>query len=499
VLSGPAPTTRFRALPGEGRQRGLLIAIAVVLAAVLLLAATVATGGHVRQIAPVLLLAVTAVVASRRLLAWHSLTAALILVVLLVPVKRYTLPSSLPFHLEPYRLVVALIAVAWFTSLLIDPRVRFRATPIDKPLLLFLIAVLGSLIANAHRVGSLEAEVMKRLAFFVSYFVVVYFMVSILRRREHVDFVVKVIVWGGAVVSFFALIEARTNYNVFDHLASWIPILHLGAIPRLQGRGARLRVYASAQHPIALGAALVMLLPLTVYLVKRTAQRRYWLAAVLMLLAALSTVSRTAVVMLLVIGFVYLWLRPIETRRLWPLIVPLLAVVHVALPGTIGAFRGAFFPKGGLIAEQTDQNVGSGRLATLGPALHTEFRPHPLLGEGFGTRVTQPDEVVTVPNAPILDDQWLGTLLETGLIGTSLFIWLFVRFIRRAGREAKNDDTPRGWLLTATTAGVAAYGVGMFTYDAFAFIQVTFFLFFFLGLGCAALRLRPDPVAPTTG
>jgi hypothetical protein len=463
-----------------------------VLGAVGLLAATVLTGGHVRQFAPVALVAVTAVVASKRLLAWHSLIATMILVVLFIPIKRYTLPSSLPFHLEPYRVVVALIAVAWFTSLLIDPRVRVRATPIDKPLLLFFFAVLGSLLTNAHRVGDLQAEVLKRLAFFISFFVIVYLMVSLLRRREHIDFVVKVLVWGGAIVSILALIEARTDYNFFDHLTRFIPILHIGEVPRLQARGARLRVYASAQHPIALGAALMMLIPLSVYMVKRTSQRRYWLAGTLTLLAALSTVSRTAVVMMLVIGFVYLWLRPIETRRLWPLLVPLLAVVHVALPGTIGSLKGAFFPKGGLVAEQTNQSIGSGRLATLGPALHSEFRPHPLLGEGFGTRVTTPDEVVVVANAPILDDQWLGTLLETGAIGAFMFAWLFVRFVRRAGRAAKEDLSSRGWLLTGTTASVAAYGVGMFTYDAFAFIQVTFLLFFFLGLGCAALRLQPQ-------
>jgi len=475
-----------------GSRRGPIAASAIVIGAVGLLAATVATGGHVRLFAPITLLAVVLVVGSKRLLAWHSLAAAIVLVVLFVPIKRYELPSSLPFHLEPYRVVVALVAVAWLTSLLIDPRVRFRRTPIDTPLLLFLFAILGSLLANESRVSSLETEVVKRIAFFVSFFVVFYFMASVLKRREQIDFIVNVLVWGGAVVAFFALVESRTGYNVFNHLSSWIPGLRVGEVPKTAVRGARLRVYASAQHPIALGAALVMLIPLSVYRGRRTGSRLYWVATTLLLLGALATVSRTAVVMLLVIAFVYLWLRPIETRRLWPLIVPLLIAVHFAIPGTLGSLKQAFLPKGGLIAQQTNQNIGSGRLATLGPALHAEFAPHPLLGEGFGTRVTQPDEVVKVPNAPILDDQWLGTLLETGVIGTALLAWLILRFVRRAGRAAKEDPSSRGWLLTATTAGVLAYAVGMFTYDAFAFIQVTFFFFFFLGLGAATLQLRAD-------
>jgi hypothetical protein len=414
-----------------------------------------------------------------------------ILVILLIPIKRYTLPASLPFHLEPYRVIIAFVAIAWLTSLLIDPRVRLRSTPVDKPLLLFGGATLVSLLLNASRVSSLEGEVLKRFAFFISFFVVLYMTVSVIRQYQHLDLMVKFLVWGGVVVALFAIVEARTNYNVFDHLSAWIPGLHLGQIPRTKARGARLRVYGSAQHPIALGAALVMLLPLTFYLYQRYRQRKYVVAGALILLAAFSTVSRTAFVMLLVICFVYLALRPGATRRLWPLVPPLLVAVHIALPGTLGALKKSFLPQGGLIAEQQNQSVGSGRLATLGPAIHKELTPHPWFGEGFGTRVTTPDELVAVPNGPILDDQWLGVFLETGVVGGCLFAWMFIRFIRRSGRAAKEDVSARGSLLTATTASVAAYAVGMFTYDSFAFIQVTFLLFLFLGLGAAVLRHPP--------
>jgi hypothetical protein len=489
VLEGTPSGARLRPVAGGGRG-GPLASTTIVLGALVLLTAAI-VGGHVRTVAPATLALVIAVVGWKYLLAWRTLIGMVILVILLIPIKRYTLPSSLPFHLEPYRLLIALVAVAWTTSLLIDPRVRLRATPVDKPLLLFVAAVLASFLTNSSRVSSLEGEVLKRMAFFVSFFIVLYMCVSVLRHLDHLDQMVKVLVWGGALVSLAALFEARTNYNVFDHLSAWVPGLHLGVVPKAALRGARLRVYASAQHPIALGAGLVMLLPLTIYLFQRYRQRRYFVCGALILLAVFSTVSRTAFVMLLVIAFVYLALRPIMTRRLWPLALPLLVVVHIALPGTLGALKQSFLPKGGLIAEQQNQNVGSGRLATLGPALHTELAPHPLFGEGFGTRVTTPDELVKIPNGPILDDQWLGVFLETGVIGGCLFAWIFLRFIRRAGRAAKEDHSPRGALLTATTASVTAYAVGMFTFDAFAFIQVTFLFFLMLGIGCAVLRHPP--------
>jgi hypothetical protein len=258
-------------------------------------------------------------------------------------------------------------------------------------------------------------------------------------------------------------------------------------------RGGRLRVNASAQGAIPLGAALVLLIPPAIYLARTAARRAvWWPCAGLIMLGALATQSRTSVVMLLVVVLVFLWLRPAETRRtLGLLLVPMLLVVHLALPGTIGALQSAFFPEGGLIAQQS-QNPGwrgSGRIADLGPAME-EFVAQPLLGQGYSTRITGRVNA----NAQILDDQWLKTLLETGVVGVYAWLWLFFRFARRMAPRAKEDDGESGWLVTALTASVISFGFGCFFYDAFAFIQVTFLFYILLALGTVLLAL-PSPVA----
>jgi O-antigen ligase len=150
----------------------------------------------------------------------------------------------------------------------------------------------------------------------------------------------------------------------------------------------------------------------------------------------------------------------------------------------------AFFPKGGLVAEQANAPVGSGRVASLPTALH-DYKRQPLVGQGMGTRVAKPGEV----NTQILDDQWLGTLVETGLVGALSFVWLFRRALSRLARAAKRDDSPRGWLYTALAASIAAFAVGMFTYDAFAFIQVTIVMYILLGFAGAALNMAQDSPA----
>ena len=64
--------------------------------------------------------------------------------------------------------------------------------------------------------------------------------------------------------------------------------------------------------------------------------------------------------------------------------------------------------------------------------------------------------------------------------------------MRRTGRRAKKDESDFGWLLGAISASVLAFAVGMFFYDAFSFIQVTFLFYILLALGAALLTLPPS-------
>src|SRR3954454_10733550 len=68
------------------------------------------------------------------LLAWRRQLALLILVILFIPIQLYSLGGGLPFQLEPYRILVALMLVAWLAALLVDPRVRFRKTGLEGPI-----------------------------------------------------------------------------------------------------------------------------------------------------------------------------------------------------------------------------------------------------------------------------------------------------------------------------------------------------------------------------
>jgi polysaccharide biosynthesis protein PslJ len=479
----------------ENRPRSALPAVLVVtsLAGLALgVASGVSTIGTTAAAVLVTIVAATRVTT----ISWPKLIGALILIILLIPIRRYSLPGTLPIQLELYRLFVVFLVLGWFASLMVDSRTQFRKTGFEGPLLVILGAAFASVVANAGRVATASSEVGKSLMFLLSFVLVLYLCVSVIRRLDAVDFLAKTLVAGGGLVALSALVEARTGYNAFNHLSRVMPFLHdLGEVGGYTRAGtAKARVFGSAQHPIALSAALVMLTPLALYLYRRYRQRRWLICAVLLAAACAATISRTGILMFVVVAVVFLWLRPREVRRMWPLLFVVPIAIHFALPGTLGAIKQSFLPAGGLLAEQraSADTAGSGRLADLGPGLR-EWSHQPILGQGYGTQVVDLTKGGVASN--ILDNQWLGTLIGTGIIGFFGWLWFFVRAIRRFGAEARRDDSERGWLLTAIAASIAAFAVGMITFDAFAFIQVTFLMFILVGLGAALLAEPPTPLA----
>jgi hypothetical protein len=437
----------------------------------------------------------------RRLLAWPVVLGYVLGVILFVPIRRYSLAGNMPFELEPYRLLIAIVLFAWLLAVLVDPATRWRRLHLEAPLVCLLLAVLASIALNLHTItaGGLTGPVVKQLSFLASFLLVMYFVSSVVATREQLDRLLALLVSGGTLIAVLSIVEWRTGYNAFNHLETFVPVLHLdpGSVLGPGDRGFRTRAFASAQHPIALAAALVLLLPLAVYLYRRHGQPLWMACAAALTLGALATGSRTGVLMLVTELVVFLWLKWRETVRLLPLLLPLLVVCQVVMPGTLGTFKSTIFPEQGIVTEQRGGGTtGSGRVADLGPGLD-EFARRPFFGSGYGTRLTSPDDPFV--NARILDDEWLGLLIELGAVGVLCLAWLYARTVRRLAAAAKPDPGPRGWLLTGLAASITAFAVSMLTFDAFSFIQVTFMSFILLGFAAVALRSEAPAGAPSPG
>jgi polysaccharide biosynthesis protein PslJ len=462
-------------------QRGEFDRATVVMAGgFALIATSVLLGIGMPTIAAVVALVTVLATWHQTVLRWPVVVALVISIMLFVPIGRYSIPVDLPFGLELYRVAVAVVLAVWAGAILVDPSVRLRRSPFEVPLLIIVCATLGSLAVNVGRVTPLGPAVLKSITFFLSFVLFHYLIVSVVRSRRTVENLTKLLVAGTAGVAVFAIVEQRISFNIFDHVGRVFPFLHFNG-PVEADRFGLIRAVGSSAHPIELGVLLAMSLPLGLALTFGYGHR-WSIPTAILAVGVMSAASRTPILVLVAAGLVLLWLQPRDVKRLLPLAVPLIIVVKLALPGSIATLKSAFFPDGGLVAEQAafareaDPLLAGGRIRQLGPMLGEASRT-PLLGQGYATRQT----------APILDNQWLGLLLEVGIVGVVGWAALFVGSARRLGRAARRRAGPDGWLAAGLAASIVGFGVAMFTFDAFAFTQVSFVFWILISLTASFL------------
>jgi len=432
---------------------------------------------------------------------WARTVSVLVLITWLIPIKSYKLPVNLPFNLELYRLAIVILLVAWLVALGAGTAAA-RAGGRGRVVLLLAVAATLSLLTNLSTIDAngLQTQAVKSLSFFFSYLLAFVLVSSVLQRMEDVVSVLRTVAIGAAVVACAALYESRTHVNLFDHLHSVLPFLvHFGRDNQNVNGGA-LRVRASAQHPIALGCALVMCVPIALHLATRASsvrRRRIWLTlAGVICMGALATVSRTVVLMLLAMTVCAFVVYGRRLLRFWPLLIVLAAATHFAAPGVVSHIFKRFNPNGGLVS-QLDSRAGmrgSGRLADLGPGLDS-WSSSPLFGHGLGTVASTGDSLATLPSSDvsgppiIFDDQYMNTLVSIGalgLIGVLFFIWGSVGRMVRAARRARGPDAA---LVGTCAISAAGFGAGMATFDAFTFVQATLVFFIVTALGLRARTL----------
>jgi hypothetical protein len=436
---------------------------------------------------------------------WPNAVAAFALLIWLIPARGYRLPITLPFNLEPYRIVLGSLVLALLVAV-VRKRAKLEFLGFGLPLAILAGTATVSALLNYQDIGSAAGDpgALKSLSYYLGFLSVFVLVASTIKTQAAMDTVVRALVIGAAVVAFSAIYESRTGYNAFDHLAEWIPALIREERTVFSDRGGNLRVYASAQHPIALSAALFMVFPLALYLVGRARNRlraQLWgVAAAVCAMGAVATISRTTVIMGLAILVVGLWVRGSQVLRFWPLLLILPVAIHFAVPGALGGIYKAFDPQEGLTSDLTTRSgeQGSGRLADVEPGLRV-WSESPLYGNGIGTQVTTGESgaAQTAEGAEgaviFFDNEWLNTLVSLGVLGVLGTAWFIFGSLAVVGRFARRVRGPRSELAAACACAIGAFGVSMLVFDAFAFVQSTILFFVIAAIGLQARRLGPRP------
>jgi O-antigen ligase len=255
-------------------------------------------------------------------------------------------------------------------------------------------------------------------------------------------------------------------------------------------RGAFVRAAGTATHPLEYGMMLCMVLPLALTLALEDKERgpvARWLPAVLIAGASVLSVSRSAFIALIVASVV-LSVSWSTTRRIVALFsaLGLAAVVYVAVPGMVGTVVGLFTgaaQDSSVLSRVNSYDVAFGMITRL-----------PFFGRGFGT---------LLPSYVYLDNQYLGILVELGLVGFIAVVLLFASTaVSSWVRGRRAHDACQAQVGVGICAAVCAGAASFAFFDALAFPLSSTFLFLILGLGGAYRRIvgatttHPGPSAP---
>jgi hypothetical protein len=291
-----------------------------------------------------------------------------------------------------------------------------------------------------------------------------------------------------AIVATVAMLQF-VNVDVVDPLTRLPGFTIVGDLTSTAQRGSFNRVAGTTGHPIEFAALITMVLPLALQIAPWSRNRKVWFgAAALIGIGVPISISRTAFLGV-AIGLALL-LPHWGARRLRDTgvaIVGLAAFVFVAVPGLLGTVAQYLGLRSG---GDTSLATRTGDYAAVAP-----FVEHsPIWGRGVGTFIP--------PQYRILDNQYLMSLIDTGVLGFIALVALFLIPIfcaRDAWSHARaaGDDCFRD-IARGLFAAVVVAAVCLATFDAVSFWSFFAIAMVMLGMCGAASRLA-KPLASAPG
>jgi O-antigen ligase len=154
-----------------------------------------------------------------------------------------------------------------------------------------------------------------------------------------------------------------------------------------------------------------------------------------------------------------------------------LAITYIFVPGMVGTIRGLFVGLGEDTSAASRTNSYAVALEMAGRTLY--------VGRGFGT---------FLPEYRILDNQYLGLLIEIGVLGLLAFLGMIAAgLVCSLLAKRRLKDPLLSNLSYAIFASLTAGSVTFAFFDALTFPMAAVFMFFLLGLSGAVWRISQQP------
>ena len=273
-----------------------------------------------------------------------------------------------------------------------------------------------------------------------------------------------------AVMCLIAVAQSRLGLDYAQLVARLPGLSSYNPLESVLARSGLNRPSGTAAHPIEFGVVVGATLAIAIHLVlyDRSWSRRYRLPMFgLIAIGVPVAVSRSALlVSLIVVVFFFLDAEPRLRVRALGVLLTIMVVVFLTVPGLLGT-----------LADYVTVGSADSSIATRTSdyaAVAPYLRESPFIGHGPGT---------FLPRLRILDNQYLLTLIETGIVGLITLIGMLSlpAVLGSASRVTfrERDDRQLGRMYVGVGVGFLASAA---TFDALSFPMFTAIIAFMMGM-----------------
>lgn len=285
-----------------------------------------------------------------------------------------------------------------------------------------------------------------------------------LHTIEDIRRVLRVLTWGGAFCGLVAALQFESRISLANYLK--LPGFTLNSAisstAAIVQRGGENRVSGTATDPIELGVVAGMLLALAVYLMMHDTSKPKFqrtIPVLCIMVAVAVAVSRSGVLAAAIgPGVLIVSLPPARRLKGLAAVPAVLAVAFVVSRGLLGTFRDY------ILAGTSDPSIK--HRTNNYPYVEQLVHQAPWLGQGGGTYIP----ATAVSTVHVLDNQYLTTAIELGLLGVAaLFFYLFwPAVVALVARRHTTNPELQDLLAALAGADLAAMACAA-TFDGFSF------------------------------
>jgi len=386
-----------------------------------------------------------------------------------------TIAGEKSFELRAEDILLVVLGLAWFGNFAIARKKKLKRPPLLFPIFAWLGIGFLSVVTNLlfHNIEFQRSFFffLKEIEFFVLYFYLFYHVYTF----HAVKFILKVWIGIGLIHALWIIFEVLTGLEITYYYGPTLFIEPEGTFP---GGGF-----------IVILAAFLLQVLLYYYLNMPILSWKKVLLAIAVVspaVAVFSSGSRTSFLgylfMLAITFFLYMWkTRSKQAVLRSSFILLLVGIAFLFLFfGDASVERRLFHIDEGIASELNPENKG--RLASWQTQLSNAFERPQFLLFGFGKSVKLPFGES--------HSQYVRNFIETGIIGSVVFLLLMFLLVKKAWREFR---TGKNALIAGLSAGVLVSTLTMLIMsiaaDAFIVVKIGEVYWFFIALSMTTLYL----------